>query len=132
MSTDTLADMFTRIRNANLVRHRIVQVIKTNMTVAIAKILKEEGYIINYEELLIENKIFLLLSLKYTNQRRQPIITGLKRISKPGLRIYVNKKNLPVVLNNLGIAVLSTSQGIITNGEAKKLGIGGEILCYIW
>ncbi len=96
------------------------------------KILKEQGYILNYEEILISKKFYLLLSLKYYNQRRQPIITGLKRISKPGLRIYVRKNNLPVVINNLGIAILSTSQGIITNTKAKKLGIGGEVLCYIW
>lgn len=132
MSTDTIADMLTRIRNANLVRHQIVQVRKTNLTKAIAEILKDEGYISNYEEIKIIKKGYLLLSLKYYNQRRQPIITGLKRISKPGLRIYVNCQNLPTVINNLGIAILSTSQGIITNTKAKKLGIGGEVVCYIW
>ena len=132
MSTDIIADMLTRIRNANLVRHRIVQVMRTNLTLAIAQILKEEGYIINYEEIVLSKKVYILLSLKYSNQRRQPIITGLKRISKPGLRIYVKTNNLPIVINNLGIAILSTSQGIITNVKAKKLGIGGEVLCYIW
>lgn len=132
MTTDIIADMLTRIRNANLVRHRIVQVLKTKLTLAIAQILKEEGYIANYEEIKISENSYLLLSLKYYNQRRQPIITAIKRISKPGLRVYVDKKNLPIVINNLGIAILSTSKGILTNGKAKKLGIGGEVICYIW
>lgn len=132
MTTDIIADMLTRIRNANLVRHRIVQVLKTKLTLSIAQILKEEGYIANFEEIKIAKKSYLLLSLKYYNQRRQPIITAIKRISKPGLRVYVDKKNLPIVINNLGIAILSTSKGILTNIKAKKLGIGGEVICYIW
>ncbi len=132
MTTDIIADMLTRIRNANLVRHRIVQVMKTKLTLAIAQILKEEGYITNFEEIKISENSYLLLSLKYYNQRRQPIITAIKRISKPGLRVYVDKNNLPIVINNLGIAILSTSKGILTNGKAKKLGIGGEVICYIW
>lgn len=132
MTTDIIADMLTRIRNANLVRHRIVQIVKTKLTLSIAEILKEEGYIVDFEEITITKKNYLLLSLKYYTQKREPIITGLKRVSKPGLRIYVNKKNLPIVINNLGIAILSTSKGILTNNKAKKLGIGGEVLCYIW
>lgn len=132
MTTDIIADMLTRIRNANLVRHRIVQVLKTRLTLSIAQILKEEGYIANYEEIKIAEKSYLLLSLKYYNQRRQPIITAIKRISKPGLRVYVDKNNLPIVINNLGIAILSTPKGILTNIKAKKLGIGGEVICYIW
>nr|YP_009455839.1 30S ribosomal protein S8 [Dictyopteris divaricata]YP_010205344.1 30S ribosomal protein S8 [Grateloupia livida]AQZ25055.1 30S ribosomal protein S8 [Dictyopteris divaricata]UAV85913.1 30S ribosomal protein S8 [Grateloupia livida] len=132
MTTDIIADMLTRIRNANLVRHRLVQVIKTNLTISVTQILKEEGYIADYEEIELSKKSYLLLSLKYYNQKRQPIITGLKRVSKPGLRIYVNKNNLPIVINNLGIAILSTSKGILTNNKAKKLGVGGEVLCYIW
>lgn len=132
MTTDIIADMLTRIRNANLVRHRIVQVLKTKLTLSLAQILKEEGYIANFEEIKIAKKSYLLLSLKYYNQRRQPIITAIKRISKPGLRVYVDKKNLPIVINNLGIAILSTSKGILTNIKAKKLGIGGEVICYIW
>lgn len=127
-----IADMLTRIRNANLVRHQIVRVIKTKITFSVIKILKEEGYISSFEEIEIENKKYLLLCLKYHSQKRQPIITGIKRISKPGLRIYVNKSNLPNILNNLGIAILSTSKGIVTNNKAKKLGIGGEVICYIW
>nr|QXI87732.1 ribosomal protein S8 [Sargassum feldmannii] len=132
MTTDRIADMLTRIRNANLVRHQIVRVIKTKIIFSLTKILKEEGYISSFEEIEIENKKYLLLCLKYHNQKREPIITGIKRISKPGLRVYVNKSNLPNILNNLGIAILSTSKGIITNHKAKKLGIGGEVICYIW
>ena len=132
MTTDIIADTLTRIRNANLVRHQIVRVIKTKITLSVVKILKEEGYISSFDEIEISNKKYLLLCLKYHSQKRQPIITGIKRISKPGLRIYVNKNNLPNILNNLGIAILSTSKGILTNTKAKKLGIGGEVICYIW
>nr|YP_005090142.1 30S ribosomal protein S8 [Fucus vesiculosus]AVZ00662.1 30S ribosomal protein S8 [Fucus spiralis]CAX12528.1 30S ribosomal protein S8 [Fucus vesiculosus] len=127
-----IADTLTRIRNANLVRHQIVRVIKTKITFSVIKILKEEGYISSFEEIETNNKKYLLLCLKYHSQKRQPIITGIKRISKPGLRIYVNKNNLPNILNNLGVAILSTSKGILTNNKAKKLGIGGEVICYIW
>nr|YP_010317830.1 ribosomal protein S8 [Silvetia siliquosa]UNH90267.1 ribosomal protein S8 [Silvetia siliquosa] len=127
-----IADTLTRIRNANLVRHQIVRVIKTKISFSVIKILKEEGYISSFEEIETNNKKYLLLCLKYHSQKRQPIITGIKRISKPGLRIYVNKSNLPNILNNLGVAILSTSKGILTNNKAKKLGIGGEVICYIW
>jgi small subunit ribosomal protein S8 len=102
------------------------------MTEAMASILKEEGYISEVEELQENNQKYLLLCLKYQGQKRQPIITTIKRISKPGLRIYVSNKNLPTVLGNLGIAILSTSKGVITNHQAKTLGIGGEVICYIW
>lgn len=132
MTTDIIADTLTRIRNANMVRHQIVRVVNTKITFSVVKILKEEGYISNFEEIEIANRKYLLLCLKYHTQKRQPIITGIKRISKPGLRIYVNKSNLPNVLNNLGIAILSTSKGILTNNKARKLGVGGEIICYIW
>jgi len=132
VSTDIIADTLTRIRNANLVRHQIVRVLKTKITFSLIQILKEEGYISSFEEIEISNVKYLLLCLKYHSQKRQPIITGIKRISKPGLRIYVNKSNLPNILNNLGIAILSTSKGILTNNKAKKLGIGGEVICYIW
>nr|YP_011006138.1 30S ribosomal protein S8 [Dictyotopsis propagulifera]WAM63142.1 30S ribosomal protein S8 [Dictyotopsis propagulifera] len=132
MTTDSISDMLTRIRNANLVRHRVVQINKTKLTLSIAEILKDEGYISNFEEIELSKKYYLLLSLKYYTQKRRPLIIGLKRISKPGLRIYVNKRNLPIVINNLGIAILSTSKGILTNNKAKKLGVGGEVLCYIW
>jgi small subunit ribosomal protein S8 len=130
--------MLTRIRNANMIKHQIVQIPFTKMSLAICSILKEEGYIENFEIYLgfenyqESNKQYLLLSLKYKGKDRQPVITKLQRVSKPGLRVYCNSKNLPKVLGNLGIAVLSTSQGVMTNLKAKKLGIGGEILCYIW
>jgi len=130
--TDSIADMLTRIRNANLVRHQIVQVLKTKITLSISQILKEEGYISNFEDIEVSNKKYLLITLKYYSKKRQPIITELKRISKPGLRIYVSHKNLPNVVSNLGIAILSTSKGILTNTMAKKLGVGGEVICYIW
>jgi small subunit ribosomal protein S8 len=129
---DAISDMLTRIRNANMVRHQIVQIPKTNMTLPIAYILKEEGYISDFEEFEESNQKFLLLCLKYQGQKRQPIITSIKRISKPGLRIYVSKKNLPNVLGNLGVAILSTSNGVMTNHKARTLGIGGEVICYIW
>jgi small subunit ribosomal protein S8 len=124
--------MLTRIRNANMVRHQIVQIPNTKMTIAIAHILKEEGYISTFEEFEENNQKFLLLCLKYQGQTRQPIITSIKRISKPGLRIYVSNKNLPNVLGNLGVAILSTSKGVMTNHRARTLGIGGEVICYIW
>lgn len=132
MIRDAISDMLTRIRNANMVRHQIVQIPQTKMTQAIAEILKEEGYISEFEQFEENNQKFLLLCLKYQGQKREPIITSIKRISKPGLRIYVSSKNLPKVLGNLGIAILSTSKGVITNHKAKSLGIGGEVICYIW
>ena len=132
MVTDTISDMLTRIRNANMVKHQIVQIPDTKMSLAIAKILKEEGFIEDFEN-YEENKLkYLLLSLKYTGKSRKPVICKIKRISKPGLRVYSNSKELPKVLDNLGIAIISTSKGVMTNLNAKKLGIGGEILCYIW
>lgn len=132
MIRDAISDMLTRIRNANMVRHQIVQIPKTRMTFSIATILREEGYIAEFEEFKENKQEFLLLCLKYKGQKRQPIITSITRISKPGLRIYVDSKNLPRVLGNLGIAIISTSKGVITNHKAKNLGIGGEIICYIW
>lgn len=132
MIRDAISDMLTRIRNANMVRHQIVQIPNTKMTLPIARILKEEGYISEFEEFEANNQKFLLLCLKYQGPKRQPIITSIQRISKPGLRIYVSKKNLPNVLGNLGIAILSTSKGVMTNHKAKALGIGGEVICYIW
>lgn len=138
MVTDSISDMLTRIRNANMIKHQIVQIPVTKMSLAICSILKEEGYIENFEIYFEQSeedsmqKKYILLSLKYKGKDRQPVITKLQRVSKPGLRVYCNSKNLPKVLGNLGIAVLSTSQGVMTNLKAKKLGIGGEILCYIW
>ena len=132
MVNDTISDMLTRIRNATMVKHQIVQIPATRMSGAIAKILKEEGFIQEFENYSEDNKNYLLISLKYTGKSRQSVICKIKRVSKPGLRIYSNSKNLPKVLDNLGIAIISTSQGVMTNIKAKELGIGGEVLCYIW
>jgi small subunit ribosomal protein S8 len=129
---DTISDMLTRIRNANLVKHQIVQIPSTKMSLSIIEILKEEGYIEDFEQYSENNKNYLLISLKYTGKSRQPVICKLERISKPGLRVYSSSKKLPKVLNNLGIAIISTSKGVMTNLKAQELGIGGEVLCYIW
>ena len=132
MVIDNISDLLTRIRNANMVKHRIVYIPFTKMSLAILRILKNEGYIEKFENFEENNKKYLVVFLKYIGKKREPVISKLKRISKPGLRIYSNSKKLPIVLNNLGIAIVSTSKGVITNSRAKELGIGGEILCYIW
>ncbi len=132
MVTDTILDMWTRIRNANMVKNQIVQIPSTKMSVAISKILKEEGFIEDFESYTEDRKNYLLLSLKYNGKSREPVICKIERISKPGLRVYANSKKLPKVLDNLGIAIISTSRGVMTNLKAKELGIGGEVLCYIW
>ena len=132
MVTDTISDMLTRIRNAHMVKHQIVQIPATKMSLAIAEILKEEGFIEDFENYIEEKRKYLLLSLKYIGKSRNPVISKIERISKPGLRVYANSKKLPRVLDNLGIAILSTSKGVMTNLKAKELGIGGEVLCYIW
>ena len=132
MVTDTISDMLTRIRNANMVKHQIVQIPETKMSLAIAEILREEGFIEDFESYQENNKNYLLLSLKYMGKTRQPVICKIERVSKPGLRVYANSKKLPRVLDNLGIAIMSTSKGVMTNLKAKELGIGGEVLCYIW
>jgi small subunit ribosomal protein S8 len=132
MVTDTISDMLTRIRNATMVKHQIVQITATKMSLAIASILKEEGFIEDFE-IYTENQFkYLLISLKYIGKSRQPVICKIKRVSKPGLRVYSKSKELPKVLDNLGIAIISTSKGVMTNLKAKELGIGGELLCYIW
>jgi small subunit ribosomal protein S8 len=130
--TDTISDMLTRIRNATMVKHQIVQIPATKMSLAIASILKEEGFIEDFESYTENQFKYLLISLKYIGKSRQPVICKLKRVSKPGLRVYSNSKELPRVLDNLGIAIISTSNGLMTNLKAKELGIGGEVLCYIW
>jgi small subunit ribosomal protein S8 len=130
--TDTISDMLTRIRNATMVKHQIVEVPVTKMSVAITTILKEEGFIEDFERYQEDKWEYLLLSLKYTGKSRNSVISEIKRISKPGLRVYSNSQQLPKVLDDLGIAILSTSKGVMTNLKAKELGIGGEILCYIW
>jgi small subunit ribosomal protein S8 len=130
--TDIISDMLTRIRNANMVKHQIVQIPATKMSKAIATILKEEGFIEDFEIYTENSYEFLLISLKYKGQSREPVICKIERVSKPGLRVYANAKKLPKVLDNLGIAIISTSKGVMTNLKAKELGIGGEVLCYIW
>jgi len=132
--TDTISDILTRIRNANMVKHQIVQVPLSKVAKSIAQILKEEGFIEDFEifDTELENRSHLLLSLKYKGRLREPVICKMERISKPGLRVYASTKKLPKVLNGLGIAIISTSKGIMTNLKAKELGIGGEVLCYIW
>lgn len=132
MVTDTISDMLTRIRNATMVKHQIVQIPATKMSLAIALILKEEGFIEDFESYTENQFKYLLISLKYIGKSRQPVICELKRVSKPGLRVYSSSKELPRVLDNLGIAIISTSNGVMTNLKAKELGIGGEVLCYIW
>ena len=132
MVTDTVSDILTRIRNANMVKHQIVQVPNTKMSTAIAEILKEEGFIDNFETYNENLHSQLLISLKYKGKLREPVICKLERVSKPGLRVYANSKELPKVLGDLGIAIMSTPKGVMTNFKAKELGIGGEVLCYIW
>jgi small subunit ribosomal protein S8 len=131
-ANDTISDMLTRIRNACLVRHPTTAVPTTKITRSIAQVLKEEGFIEDYSETGEGVKKQLVISLKYKNRNRQPIITTLKRVSKPGLRVYSNCKDLPRVLGGIGIAIISTSKGIMTDREARRQGVGGEILCYIW
>jgi small subunit ribosomal protein S8 len=129
---DTIADMLTRIRNANMARHQNTQVPATKMTRSIARVLREEGFINDFEEVGEGVKRNLVIALKYKGKNRQPIITALKRISKPGLRVYSNKKELPRVLGGIGIAIISTSSGIMTDREARRQKLGGEVLCYVW
>jgi len=129
--SDTIADMLTRIRNANQMRYEEVKVPASNIKKEIARILKEEGFIKDYKIEDNDAQGTIVLSLKYTDKRER-VITGLKRISKPGLRVYANKDEIPKVLNGLGIAIISTSKGIMTDKEARKENIGGEVLAYIW
>jgi small subunit ribosomal protein S8 len=131
-ANDTIADMLTRIRNACMVRHQTTNIPSTKMTRSIAKVLKDEGFITDYEEAGEGIKKQLVVSLKYKGKNRQPIIRAMKRVSKPGLRVYSNCKELPRVLGGIGIAIISTSHGIMTDREARRQGIGGEVLCYVW
>jgi small subunit ribosomal protein S8 len=130
--TDTISDMLTRIRNAHMIKHQIVQIPSTKISLAITEILKEEGYIEDFENYIEDNKKYLLISLKYIGKSRKPVISKIQRMSKPGLRVYSSSKELPKILENLGIAVISTSKGVMTNLKAKEIGIGGEVLFYIW
>lgn len=130
--SDPIADMLTRIRNANTARHNSVLVPSSKMKLSIADILKTEGYIENYE--LVDNGKFkdIKITLKYKDNKKTRILSGIKKISKPGLRQYSGKEDLPQVLNGLGIAIVSTNEGVMTDKEARKRGIGGELICYVW
>ena len=132
MTTDTIADMLTRIRNANLAKHQIVQIPATKITKNIAQVLFNEGLIESFEELKNGLNSSLLVSLKYKGKERKPFIEKIKRISKPGLRVYSGAKNMPRILGGFGTAIVSTSRGLMTDQQARKEGIGGELLCYIW
>ena len=128
--TDPIADMLTRIRNANAQRHETVDVPSSKLKKSIAEILLNEGYIKSFEEIEDNSQGIIRITLKYVN--KQKVISGLKRISKPGLRVYANKEELPRVLGGLGIALISTSKGIMTDKKARQEGIGGEVLAYVW
>ncbi len=129
--TDPIADMLTRIRNANQMRYTTVEVPASKIKEEIARVLKEEGYIENYKVKKGEVQNTIVLNLKYVN-KKQRVITGLKRISKPGLRVYAKASEMPKVLNGLGIAIVSTSKGIMTGKDAQANSLGGEVLAYIW
>ena len=130
-TTDPIADMLTRIRNANSAKHKTVDVPSSKMKTAIAEILFKEGYIKSFEIISDENQGIIRITLKY-DETGTRVIDGIKRISKPGLRVYANKEELPKVLNGLGTAIISTSQGLKTDKEAREAGIGGEVLAYVW
>ena len=129
--TDPIADMLTRIRNGLIARHQYVLVPGSKMKIAIARILKEEGFIKDVEILRDNPQRTLKIWLKYASGK-EPVLTGLRRVSKPGLRVYTGKRELPRVLGGLGLAILSTHKGIMTERKARRLGVGGEVLCYVW
>ena len=130
--SDPIADMLTRIRNANTAKHDTVDVPASKMKTAIAEILYNEGYIAKYDIVEDGNFKTIHITLKYGVDKNEKVISGLKRISKPGLRFYVNSEEIPKVLGGLGVAIISTNKGVITDKEARKLGVGGEVLCFVW
>ena len=132
MTSDPIADMLTRIRNANTAKHDTVDVPASKMKLAIADILLNEGYIAKYDIVEDGNFKTIRITLKYGADKNQKVISGLKRISKPGLRVYASKDELPKVLGGLGTAIISTNQGVLTDKEARKLNVGGEVLCFVW
>lgn len=129
--TDPIADLLTRVRNANMVKHTSVDVPASNVKNKIVEILLEEGYIKGFDIIEDGKQGLIRIELKY-GENKERVITGLKRISKPGLRVYAKKTDIPKVLGGLGMAIISTSNGIITDKEARKLGVGGEVICYVW
>ena len=130
--SDAIADMLTRIRNANTAKHDTVDVPSSKMKLAIADILLKEGYIKKYDIIEDGNFKTIRIELKYGKDKNEKIISGIKRISKPGLRIYANKEDMPKVLGGLGVAIISTNQGVITDKQARELGVGGEVLAFVW
>lgn len=131
MMTDPIADLLTRIRNANMVRHATVDIPASKTKKSIVEILQKEGFITSYETVTVDNHEAIRVALKYGADKSR-VITGIKRISKPGLKVYAKKNELPRVLGGLGVAIISTSKGIITDKEARKLEVGGEVICYVW
>ncbi|MBR9937693.1 30S ribosomal protein S8 [Oscillospiraceae bacterium Marseille-Q3528] len=132
MISDPIADMLTRIRNANTAKHDTVDIPSSKMKIAIANILVDEGYIKKYDLVEDGNFTTIRVTLKYGKDKNEKIITGLKRISKPGLRVYAGKEDLPKVLGGLGVAIISTNQGVVTDKKARELGVGGEVLAFVW
>ena len=130
--SDPIADMLTRIRNANTAKHNTVDVPSSKMKVAIADILTKEGYVQGYEIIEDGVKKTMRITLKYGKDKNEKVISGIKRISKPGLRVYANTDELPRVLGGMGTAIVSTNRGVITDKEARKLGVGGEVIAYVW
>lgn len=130
--SDPIADMLTRIRNANTAKHNTVDVPSSKMKVAIADILTKEGYVQGYEIIEDGVKKTMRITLKYGKDKNEKVISGIKRISKPGLRVYANTEELPRVLGGMGTAIVSTNKGVITDKEARKLGVGGEVIAYVW
>ncbi len=129
--TDPIADMLTRIRNANTVGHETVEIPASKMKKAIAEILKEEGYITDFEVIDDNKQGIIKVTMKY-GANKERVISGIKKISKPGLKVYAKAGEVPKVLGGLGIAIVSTSKGIVSDKEARKLGVGGEVICYVW
>ena len=130
--SDPISDMLTRIRNANTAKHDTVDVPSSKMKLAIADILVKEGFIKKYDVVEDGNFKTIRITLKYGKDKNEKIISGIKRISKPGLRIYANKEDMPKVLGGLGVAIISTNQGVITDKQARELGVGGEVLAFVW
>ena len=134
MVNDTISDMLTRIRNATMAKHKITQIPSTRITRSLVQVLQYEGFIEKFDEFTDKSTghSSLIINLKYKGRNKASIITKIKRVSRPGLRVYARQKELPKVLGGIGIAIMSTSKGIMTNKEAKYYGVGGEILCYVW
>ena len=133
MVNDTISDMLTRIRNGNLVHHKVVKIDYTRLNYMLTRLLKVEGFIRGYETVIKDSQKYIFIYLKYYSTNPvKPVIRGIQRVSKPCFSIYVNRSRLPVIFGNQGIAILSTSRGILTSIEAKELGVGGEVICYVW